>query len=84
MNVGEVRIAEDKDFEILKNYLTNNDDEWNIQYEKIDTKVWAKATPQEQNINFKLIKVLLHTYCYTHIIVTYYFPPIFAPYNPLC
>ena len=58
MNVGEVRIAEDKDFERLKNYLTDNEDSWSMQYNKGDTKVWTKAPPPEQNINFKLIKVL--------------------------
>ena len=61
MNIGEVRIAEDKDFDILKSHLFSNDDEWNIEYEKKGTKVWTKAPPQEQNINFKLIKVTQRT-----------------------
>ena len=57
MNTGQVKIAEDKDFQILKTHLSSNDD-WNIQYDRTDTKVWTKAPPKEQNITFKLIKVL--------------------------
>ena len=62
MNVGVVRIAEDKDFEILRSHLFSGEDEWSIAYAKKDTKVWTKAPPQEQNINFKLIKVCLNVY----------------------
>ena len=57
MNVGEVRKAEEKDFQILKSHLTNCDDEWTLEYEKKDVKVWTKLPPKEQNTNFKLIKV---------------------------
>lgn len=57
MNVGTVKIAEDKDFQVLKTYLSSCDDEWTLQYEKPNTKVWTKSPPQEQNISFKLIKV---------------------------
>ena len=58
MNVGTVKIAEDKDFQVLKTYLSSCDDEWTLQYEKPNTKVWTKSPPQEQNISFKLIKVI--------------------------
>ena len=56
MNVGEVRIAEDKDFEILKIYLTRNDG-WNMQYQSGRTKVWTRTPPQDEHNNFKMIKV---------------------------
>ena len=57
MNVGEVRKAEDKDFQILKSHLSSTSDEWTLEYERKDTKVWTKLPPKEQNTNFKLIKV---------------------------
>lgn len=55
MDVGEVRVADDGDFERLKN-LTDEHDGWKVEYEKRDTKVWTKSTEQTQ---FKMIK--LHT-----------------------
>ena len=57
MNVGEVRKAEEKDFQILKSHLSSCDEEWTLEYEKKDVKVWTKLPPKEQNTNFKLIKV---------------------------
>ena len=57
MNVGEVRKAEEKDFQILKSHLACSDEEWTLEYEKKDIKVWTKLPPKEQNTNFKLIKV---------------------------
>ena len=62
MNVGEVRIAEDKDFETLKSHLISDEDDWSLAYEKKGTKVWTKAPPEEQNINFRIIKVCLNVY----------------------
>ena len=47
MNVGEVRIAEDKDFENLKSHLISDQDDWSLAYEKKDTKVWTKAPPED-------------------------------------
>ncbi|CAN8012153.1 unnamed protein product [Ixodes pacificus] len=55
MDVGEVRVADDGDFERLRN-LTDEHDGWKVEYEKRDTKVWTKGTEQTQ---FKMIK--LHT-----------------------
>jgi len=57
MNVGEVRKAEEKDFQILKSHLACSDEEWTLEYEKKDIKVWTQLPPKEQNTNFKLIKV---------------------------
>ena len=70
MNVGTVKIAEDKDFQVLKTYLSSCDDEWTLQYEKPNTKVWTKSPPQEQNISFKLIKVIYLLLVYMYISVT--------------
>ena len=67
MNVGTVKIAEDKDFQVLKTYLSSCDDEWTLQYEKPNTKVWTKSPPQEQNISFKLIKVIYLLLVYMYI-----------------
>ena len=71
MNVGTVKIAEDKDFQVLKTYLSSCDDEWTLQYEKPNTKVWTKSPPQEQNISFKLIKVIYLLLVYMYKSVTY-------------
>ena len=71
MNVGTVKIAEDKDFQVLKTYLSSCDDEWTLQYEKPNTKVWTKSPPQEQNISFKLIKVIYLLLVYMYISVTH-------------
>ena len=56
MNVGEVRVAEDKDFEILKVYLARNDG-WNMQYQNRSTTVWTRTPPQDENNAFKMIRV---------------------------
>ena len=76
MNVGTVKIAEDKDFQVLKTYLSSCDDEWTLQYEKPNTKVWTKSPPQEQNISFKLIKVIYLLLIYMYISVTYMIEPL--------
>lgn len=55
MDVGEVRIADDRDFERLK-ALTDKHDGWKVEYKKKDTTVWTKSTQQTE---FKMIK--LHT-----------------------
>ena len=56
MNVGDVRVAEDKDFEILTVYLTRNDG-WNLQYEHKLTRVWTRTPPEQDQNNFKMIRV---------------------------
>lgn len=53
MEVGEVRIAEDRDFERLKNLIDSNDG-WATDYNKSTIKVWSKATSQTA---FKIVKV---------------------------
>lgn len=53
MDVGEVRIADDRDFECLKN-LADKHDGWNVEYKKRDTTVWTKSTDQTL---FKMIKL---------------------------
>uniref|UniRef100_L7M4M5 START domain-containing protein 10 n=1 Tax=Rhipicephalus pulchellus TaxID=72859 RepID=L7M4M5_RHIPC len=55
MDVGEVRIADDRDFERLK-ALADKHDGWKVEYKKKDTTVWTKSTQQTE---FKMIK--LHT-----------------------
>ena len=42
MEVGEVRVAEDKDFELLKVYLNRNDG-WKLEYDKNAIAVWTRT-----------------------------------------
>lgn len=42
MDVGEVRVAEDRDFELLKIYLSRNDG-WKLEYDKNATSVWTRT-----------------------------------------
>lgn len=53
MDVGIVKVAEDKDFENLKTLIDNHDG-WKIEYNKPATKVWTKTL---QGTNFKMVKV---------------------------
>ena len=53
MDVGEVRVAEDKDFELLKIYLTRNDG-WRLQYDKEETAVWTRPS---EGSDFNMIRV---------------------------
>ena len=53
MQVGEVRVAEDADFEKLKS-LCRCQDGWKQDYSKNGTTVWTKANEVS---DFKLIKV---------------------------
>ncbi|KAL3269661.1 hypothetical protein HHI36_008722 [Cryptolaemus montrouzieri] len=54
MKIGEVKIAEDSDFEVLKNLIDDHSN-WKLAYEKAGhTKVW---TQQTENCNFKMVKV---------------------------
>ncbi|BES94067.1 StAR-related lipid transfer (START) domain containing 10 [Nesidiocoris tenuis] len=54
MDVGVVRVAEDKDFLNLKQLLDGGND-WKLDYDKDPIKVWTKTS---DNTNFKMIKVL--------------------------
>lgn len=54
MEVGVVRVAEDKDFLGLKDLLDSHT-EWKLDFNKGALKVWTKILP---NTNFKMIKVL--------------------------
>lgn len=53
MDIGEVRVAEDKDFEQLKK-LIDLEDGWKLEYRKRMTQVWTKST---QQTNLKIIKL---------------------------
>ncbi|GAB6031829.1 hypothetical protein CHUAL_010231 [Chamberlinius hualienensis] len=53
MQVGEVRIAEDKDFDKLKLYIDCNDG-WRVDYKRATLKVWARNTKATA---YKMIKV---------------------------
>ena len=53
MNLNEVRVAEDKDFEVLKIYLSRNDG-WNLNYERGKTAVWTRQAPESE---FSMIRV---------------------------
>lgn len=53
MEVGQVKVAEDKDFENLK-LLVDNHKGWKLDYSKSNINVWTKNV---SNTNFKMIKV---------------------------
>jgi len=53
MNLNEVRVAEDKDFEVLKIYLSRNDG-WNLNYERGKTAVWTRQAPESE---FSMIRI---------------------------
>ncbi len=53
MEVGEVRVAEDRDFELLRIYLSRNDG-WRMEYEKDATTVWTR---ESDGTDFKMIRV---------------------------
>lgn len=55
MEVGQVKVAEDKDFENLK-LLVDNHSGWKLDYSKSNINVWTKNVA---NTNFKMIKVIL-------------------------
>ena len=56
MDVGEVRVAEDKDFDVLKIYLSRNDG-WRLEYEKGSTAVWTRSPSNIEGSDFKMIRV---------------------------
>lgn len=53
MDIGVVKIAEDKDFEILKQLYDDNND-WKLDYNKPDLSVWTKSV---RGISFKMVKI---------------------------
>ena len=53
MDVGEVRVAEDKDFELLNVYLSRNDG-WRLEYDKESTAVWTRPS---EGSDFNMIRV---------------------------
>lgn len=53
MQVGEVRVAEDADFDKLKN-MCQCHDEWHQDYNKHGVTVWSKRNDVS---DFKLMKV---------------------------
>lgn len=53
MEIGKVKIAEDSDFLMLKKLIDENNN-WKLEYEKSDTKVWTQSTA---NSSFKMVKI---------------------------
>ena len=53
MRVGEVRVADDQDFEELA-YIVDNLDGWRLEYFQAPLKVWVKPV---SNTSFHMIKV---------------------------
>ena len=53
MDLNEVRVAEDKDFEVLKIFLSRNDG-WTLEYQQAKTSVWTRHTTES---DFKMIRV---------------------------
>ena len=54
MEVGEVRVADDNDFDVLKIYLNRNDG-WQLEYKRGQTLVWTRHVPETSD--FKMIRV---------------------------
>ena len=67
MDIGIVKIAEDKDFEKLKHLYDDNND-WRLDYNKPDLSVWTKCV---SGISFRMVKV-----CIFLIIVSYIYSSI--------
>lgn len=53
MRLGEVRSADDDDFERLRNLCERHDD-WRLDYNKSGTMVWTKANDVS---DFRMVKV---------------------------
>lgn len=53
MDIGIVKIAEDRDFEKLKQLYDDNNN-WKLDYNKPDLSVWTKSVP---GISFRMVKV---------------------------
>nr|ACO10316.1 PCTP-like protein [Caligus rogercresseyi] len=55
MDVNEVRIAGEKDFESLRSFLSSDND-WNKAYDKKNMSVWTRNDPQDSA--FKMLRVI--------------------------
>ncbi|XP_011867735.1 PREDICTED: PCTP-like protein isoform X4 [Vollenhovia emeryi] len=53
MDIGLVKIAEDKDFEKLKQLYDDNNN-WKLDYNKPDLSAWTKSVP---GISFRMVKI---------------------------
>lgn len=65
MDVGLIKIAEDKDFEKLKKLYDDNND-WRLDYNKPDLSVWTKTVP---GISFRMVKVDTHNSLSIHVVI---------------
>jgi len=64
MEVGEIKIAEDSDFQHFRKIIDNHED-WEMNYSRDDTKVWTKSVP---GIEFKMVKVSDPITMHNHIL----------------
>lgn len=65
MDVGVVKVAEDKDFENLKTLIDNHAG-WKLDYNKGTTKVWTKSAT---STNFKMVKVKMYLPNYAELAI---------------
>lgn len=66
---GEARVAEDSDFETLKQLLSSEDG-WNVEYEKDGVKVWAENAAHGA---LRTVKVcFVYNFCYLVNKIYYY------------
>jgi hypothetical protein len=63
MDVGVVKVAEDRDFEKLKKLIDDHTG-WKLDYNKSSTKVWTKSVP---TTSFKMIKVPAYSINVMHV-----------------
>lgn len=70
MDIGEVRVANDSDFETLQTYLNENDG-WSVEYKDECTTLWSRMPPQTKD-NFKMIRVRIWEENIFHIIVYFH------------
>ena len=71
MDAGEVRVANDSDFEVLQTYLNENDG-WSVGYEDESTMLWTRMPPQTKD-SFKMIRVRTQYFC-ENILKTFLLP----------
>ena len=74
MEVGEVRVAEDADFEKLKGLCQCND-HWKQEYNKNGTTVWTKVNDTS---DFKMVRVSVFSAFYYSACVCHMYFPLFA------
>lgn len=63
MDVGEVRVAEDADFNRLKS-LCDDTNGWKQEYNKNNTTVWTKINELSE---FQMVKVSILIFCQVNI-----------------